>query len=310
MLLILGSVNADLLFKVATLPRPGETVLCPSYTMAPGGKGSNQAAAAAKAGARTAFFGHLGDDAYGPVVRRFLVDAGIDCRGLATSDKPTAIAVIGVDEAGENSIIVASGANLDTSHRQITDAELGSGITLLCQNEIRPAETGQILRRAKAMGARTMLNLAPAGATDVATLDALDVLIVNEIEARMLTGDDATALEMLARAIARRHDLTCVVTLGAAGAMAVDAARGWRVGALPVTPVDTTGAGDAFVGVFAAALDAGADIPTAMHGAAVAAAISCEAIGAQSAQPDRASIDRRIGDLPPPTPMLIGTDRL
>ena len=114
MLIVPGSINADLLFKVEHLPRPGETVLCPGYVMAPGGKGANQAAAAAKAGAEVVFVGHVGDDAYGPVVRGLLEEAGVDCAQLRVSSRPTAIAVIGVDAAGENAIIVASGANLDT----------------------------------------------------------------------------------------------------------------------------------------------------------------------------------------------------
>ena len=119
MIIVPGSVNADLLFKVASLPRPGETVLCPSYVMAPGGKGANQAAAAAKAGAEVRFVGHVGDDAYGPVVRDLLLEAGIDCGLLAVCAEPTAIAVIGVEDCGENAIIVASGANLDTAAAQV-----------------------------------------------------------------------------------------------------------------------------------------------------------------------------------------------
>ena len=232
MLVILGSVNADLLFKVLKLPAPGETVLCPGYTMAPGGKGSNQAAAAAKAGAVTRFVGHLGDDAYGPVVRNLLLDAGIDCTALAISTKPTAIAVIGVDEAGENAIIVASGANLDTDASQVPDTLLGPDTTLLCQNEIRFAATAAILARGKAAGARTILNLAPAGPLTADVLRTLDVLVVNEIEARMAAGTTEGEPIELARRLAREHGLTCVVTLGAAGAVAVGPDGGWRVGSL------------------------------------------------------------------------------
>ena len=195
MLLVLGSVNADLLFKVETLPKPGETVLCPSYETAPGGKGSNQAAAATKAGASTAFIGHVGDDGHAPVLRQLLTDAGIDCSNLATSAKPTAIAVIGIDNAGENAIIVASGANLDTTSEQLANDRFHEGTTLLCQNEIRLAETFKAIERAKSLGARTMLNLAPAGEVPASTLDALDILIVNEIEARMVAGDSSTPLE-------------------------------------------------------------------------------------------------------------------
>ena len=300
MLLVLGSVNADLLFKVESLPRPGETVLCPSYEMAPGGKGSNQAAAAAKAGAETAFIGHVGDDGHAPVLRELLTGAGIDCSDLATSPKPTAIAVIGVDRNAENAIIVASGANLDTRNDQISDDRLGPGTTVLCQNEIRPEETFAILERAAARGARTILNLAPAGSVPQSTLDALDMLVVNEIEARMVTGDESTPLAELARALAARHELVCVVTLGSKGALAVTPEEAWRVDALEITPVDTTGAGDAFVGVLAAGLDQGLDLSAALHRASVAAALACEAVGAQSVQPTREQIDARLTDLAPP----------
>lgn len=303
MLVILGSVNADLLFKVEKLPAPGETVLCPSYAMAPGGKGSNQAAAAAKAGAATRSVGHLGDDAYGPVVRSLLVQAGIDTGGLARSKRPTAIAVIGVDATGENAIIVASGANLDTHAGQVEDALLGPSTTLLCQNEIRMTETAAVLARGKARGARTLLNLAPAGPLPDGLLDTLDFLIVNEIEARMAAGDAAGEPLALARRLARAHDLVCVVTLGAEGAIAVGPGGGWRVGSLRIEPVDTTGAGDAFVGVLAAALDQGRTLPEALHRASLAAGLSCLAIGAQSAQPDAAMIESRLGELSAPTPL-------
>ncbi|MCB2055007.1 MAG: ribokinase [Geminicoccaceae bacterium] len=302
MLLVLGSVNADLLFKVENLPRPGETVLCPSYETAPGGKGSNQAAAAAKAGARVAFVGHVGDDGHGRLVRGILERAGIDCSGLATSKRPTAIAVIGIDAAGENAIIVASGANLDTAADQIPDERLAPGTTILCQNEIRTEETMALLHRAHGLGARTILNLAPAGDLPSGALDDIDVLVVNEIEMRTMTGDRTTPLDALARDLSRRHDLTCVVTLGGRGAMAEGPGGGWRVGVLPVRPVDTTGAGDAFAGVLAACLDEGRTMAEALHRASVAAALACEAVGAQAAQPERDAIERRLGDLPPPNP--------
>ncbi|MCB1968968.1 MAG: ribokinase [Geminicoccaceae bacterium] len=303
MLLVLGSVNADLLFKVKTLPAPGETVLCPSYEMAPGGKGSNQAAAAAKAGGDVSFIGHLGNDGHAPELRRILAAAGMKIDGLATSPNPTAIAVIGIDENGENAIIVASGANLDTSHEQIADERLYPGVTVLCQNEIRPEETFRILERASAHGARTILNLAPACRVPAPTLDSIDVLVVNEIEARMVAGDNDTPLEELARRLATTHHLTCVVTLGSAGAMALTAGGGLKVGALRINPVDTTGAGDTFVGVLAACLDEGMSLDAALHRAAVAGALSCEAVGAQSAQPLRTAIEARLGELAPPTPM-------
>jgi ribokinase len=303
MIVVPGSVNADLLFKVAHLPRPGETVLCPSYVMAPGGKGSNQAAAAAKAGAEVRFVGHVGDDAYGPVVRELLAAARIDCGLLAVSPRPTAIAVIGVDEAGENAIIVASGANLDTEAAQVPDELLGPGVTVLCQNEIRPQETFAALVRAKRRGARTVLNVAPAAPVPEEVLKALDVLVVNELEAEAVAGSAGGTPEDLARALASRHGLACVVTLGGAGCLAVGAGEAWRVPALPVRPVDTTGAGDAFVGVLAAWLDGGEPLVEALRAASVAAACSCEQVGAQTAQPTRATILERLPELPPVSPL-------
>jgi ribokinase len=303
MIIVPGSVNADLLFKVARLPRPGETVLCPGYVMAPGGKGANQAAAAAKAGAEVRFVGHVGDDAYGPVVRGLLEAAGVDCALLGISRHPTAIAVIGVDEAGENAIIVASGANLDTAAAQLPDALLGPSATILCQNEIRAEETFAALTRARAAGARTVLNMAPAGPVPPEVLRAIDVLVVNELEAETVAGTPGQGPETAARRLARSYGLTCVMTLGGAGCIAVGESEAWRVPVLPIRPVDTTGAGDAFVGAFTAWLDRGASLVDGLRAASVAAACTCEAMGAQTAQPGRAVIEARLPELPPALPL-------
>ncbi|MDX6748272.1 PfkB family carbohydrate kinase [Geminicoccaceae bacterium 1502E] len=297
MLLVPGSINADLLFRVRRLPRPGETVLCPGHEFAPGGKGANQAAAAARAGATVEFVGQVGEDAYGPVMRRCLEEAGVGCARVAVSRRATGLAVIGIDEAGENSIIVASGANLDTNAGQIEPGLLGPGVTLLCQNEIRSEETFAALARGRAEGARTILNLAPAAAVPAEVLDCLDVLVVNEHEAAVLAGEGEA--EALARALARRHGLTCVVTLGAAGALAVAPGGGLRVPCLKVEVVDTTGAGDAFAGVLAGALDMGLPMEEALRHSAVAAGITCEGLGAQTAQPDSAAIQARLPALGP-----------
>lgn len=303
MIIAPGSVNADLLFQVAKLPKPGETVLCPSYAMAPGGKGANQAAAAAKAGARVAFVGHVGADAYGPVVRGMLEEAGVDCATLAVSGRPTAIAVIGIEESGENAIIVASGANLDTAAAQVPDAALEVGATVLCQNEIRTGETFALLQRAKRLGARTVLNMAPAAPVPTEVLGALDVLVVNEHEAEVASGVSGQSPETMAQSLATAYGLTCVITLGGAGCIAATAAQGWRVPVLPIRPVDTTGAGDTFVGVLTAWLDSGAVLAEALRAASVAAACSCEQVGAQTAQPRRDAILARLHDLPPVVPL-------
>jgi ribokinase len=299
MILVFGSLNADLVFETQALPRPGEAVLCPGYALAPGGKGANQAAAAAKAGASVRMVGALGKDSFGDFLRQGLVQAGVDCAGVARVDQATGVAVIGVEPGGENQILVGSGANLATRAGQVGDAELAPGVTLLCQNEVGPAETFALLERARRCGARTILNLAPAAPVPAAVLDALDLLVVNEIEAAMAAGEEGGDVQALASGLATRHDLTCVVTLGARGAIAQGPAGGFRVGPLAIDPIDTTGAGDAFVGVLAAALDRGLELPDALRRASVAAGLACTRLGAQTSQPTAAEIEARLADLAP-----------
>jgi ribokinase len=296
MLLVFGSLNADLVFQVEALPRPGETVLCPGYQLAAGGKGANQAAAAAKAGAVVHLVGHVGGDSFGQFLREVLAAAGVDGAKLATSAQSTGIAAIAVDRLAENQIVVASGANLDSHADQVEDRELAPGVTVLCQNEIRPEATFTLLERAKVRGARTILNLAPAGEVPARVLDRLDLLVVNEIEAARAAaarGDPA----VLARDLALRHGLTCVVTLGGRGALAIGPDGGWRVEALAIEAVDTTGAGDAFTGVLAAALDQGQSLPDALRRASVAAGLACTRIGAQTSQPTVAAIEAGLAQL-------------
>jgi ribokinase len=306
MILVFGSLNADLVFQVQSLPRPGETVLCPGYALAPGGKGANQAAAAAKAGAAVRMVGHVGGDSFGDFLRHGLIQAGVDCAGVAIAAAATGVAVIGVEPDAQNQIMVGSGANRATRAGQVADAALGPGVTLLCQNEVAPEATFTLLERAARRGARTILNLAPAAPIPAAVLDAIDVLVVNEIEAAMAAGDRPgrpNEPQGLAMELATRHGLTCVVTLGAAGAIARGPAGGWRIGPLAVEAVDTTGAGDAFVGVLAAALDRGVPLPDALRRASVAAGLACTRLGAQTSQPLAAEIEARLPDLAPATPL-------
>ncbi|MCS6780561.1 MAG: ribokinase [Geminicoccaceae bacterium] len=297
MLVVLGSINADLLFRVARLPRPGETVLCPSWSFAHGGKGANQAAAAARMGARVRFAGRVGADAWGPILRQGLEEAGVDTSLLADSAKPSGTAVIAVEDSGENAILVASGANLEVDAEQLAGVAFGPGTTLLCQNEIPLAQTLAALARARAAGARTIWNLAPAVAVSADALDPVDVLIVNRGEAAALLGHEAEP-EATARALAGPAR-TCVLTLGREGAIAVGPEGGWRVPALPVVPVDTTGAGDTFVGALAAGLDGGLAWPEALARASVAAAMACERLGAREGQPNAEAVAARLAALPP-----------
>lgn len=308
MLLVFGSINADLVFEVERLPAPGETVLCPRYGFAHGGKGANQATAAARAGASVCFAGCVGRDPFGRVLRAGLEEAGVDTMLLREVDGPSGTAVIGVDRGGENAIIVASGANLAVRAAQVPEEMLGPGVTVLCQNEVPLAETAALLRRAKARGARTVLNLAPAGEPGEELLRSLDLLLVNEGElGRLAPGDGVAAA---AAGLHRRTGAAVVVTLGARGVLAAAGGALLALPALPVRVVDTTGAGDTFAGVLAAVLDLGHGLEAALTWASIAGALACTALGARSGQPDRAAIEARLADLPAPqrTPLPASPD--
>jgi len=223
---------------------------------------------------------------------------------VAISARPTGTAVIGVDRRGENQIMVASGANLDTRADQLADDLLSSDATLLCQNEVEPGQTFAAIARAKARGARTILNLAPAGPVPAQLLASVDFLVVNTLEAATAAGADEMRDPLeLARTLVRGHALTCILTLGAEGALAMAPDGGFRVDALPITAKDTTGAGDAFAGVLAAALDQRLTLADALRRASVAAGLTCTEIGARSAQPDADAIAAHLADLPPPVPL-------
>ena len=302
MIVVFGSINADLVIEVATLPRPGETVLAPEYRAAPGGKGANQALAARRAGGAVSMYGCVGNDAFAAVALELLERDGIDLSGLARSDKPTGCATVCVDPSGENLIVVASGANRDARMNSVPDAALGPDTTLLLQLEVDASETAALIARARDSGARIVLNAAPASLLPEAALAAVDVLIVNHLEATMLAaylGVPAPDAILATRGLADRLGCLTIATLAREGAVACGADATWRVDALRVEARDTTGAGDTFAGVFAAALDLGAAVPDALARASVAAGLACLEIGAQQSIPTTAIIDARLGEIEP-----------
>lgn len=309
MLVVFGSLNADLISRVARLPAPGETVLCESYVVRPGGKGNNQAVAAARAGASVRLFGRVGRDDFGAMLVANLSAHGVDAAGVVAGQAPTGCAAITVDDGGENVIVVAAGANLEARAADVPVDALSPGATLVLQMEVPPAENWRLLERARAAGARTVINVAPASAlpaADAARLaGTIDVLVANadeavSVAAALGVAAGAGAPDGLARRLAGRLGATCVITLGADGAVAADGTTTWRVHALSARVVDSTGAGDTFIGVMAAALDRGLALRDALHRAAVAGALACEAVGAQESMPTKAAIEARLGDLDPP----------
>lgn len=304
MIVVFGSINVDLTFRVDHQPAPGETVLCPRYLASPGGKGANQAVAAARAGGQTAMVGNVGSDGFAALAVETMRRSGVDIGAVAAVEAPTACATITVDKGGENSIVVASGANLETRANQVTDAMLGPDSLLLLQMEVPFEENWSLLERAHARGARTALNVAPAAPVPTAALALLDYLMVNEIEGAAIaaaSGLAPAAPEDLPRLLSDRHDLTCILTLGAAGAVLHGPTGGFDIPALKVDPTDTTGAGDTFVGYMAAGLDAGLSEVEAARRASAAAAIACTKEGAQIGIPFAADIGSALKTLPAAT---------
>jgi ribokinase len=290
MIVVAGSINLDLIFNLPAIPRPGETILGPSTRIEPGGKGANQAVAAARDGARVVMAGCVGRDALADGALALLRGAGVDLSRVRAVAASTGCASIAVDPRGENAIAVGSGANRETRDGQVEDALLGPDTTLVLQMEI-PAETNAaLIARARAAGCRVVLNLAPAAALPEAALRMIDVLVVNETEGAWLAsalGCGASAADLSSRL----GGLVVVLTRGADGADIAGRDGAWHQPAVAVQAVDTTAAGDCFVGVLASRLDRGALLREATERAAKAAALCCLRPGSQGSIPTAAEAD-------------------
>ena len=286
----MGSLNTDILVRVRRAPGPGETVLGGDAHIAPGGKGANQAVAAARAGAPVAFCGAVGRDSFAPVPREALAAAGVNLTHLRELDVPSGVALITISDDGENSITVASGANARLMPEHLP-ADF-SGVThLLMQQEIHPQTVLTAAQRARAAGAQVLLNAAPARELGAELWPLLDLLIVNEHELAQLAGGPEQHEEAAARSLLARGVGTVIVTLGGRGSLAVTPNQVLKQPAHSVEVLDTTGAGDTFCGVLAAWLSGGAALPEALEAANVAGALACTKLGAQAAMPTRAEIE-------------------
>jgi ribokinase len=302
LILVFGSLNIDMVMRVEEMPRPGNTLLCPGYDLFPGGKGANQAAAAALSGHPTSFFGSLGKDIFAEKIKASLTRCGVTINHIQDSPLPTGCATICVDREGENMIVVASGANTETRSQDVGEDFLTPHTTLLTQCEVPCEETWHLIKRAKEKGGRTLLNLAPARKVPVETLAHLDYLIMNEMEVTILAlhlGFREISPTLAAREIAKTHSITCIVTLGKRGAFAASPQEEWKVPALSIDVVDTTAAGDVFSGTFAARLDAGDSLKEALQYAAVASGLSCTKLGAQTSLPTQGEISEALPRLKP-----------
>lgn len=293
---VVGSANVDLTFRAARLPGPGETVFGTGFYQGFGGKGANQAVAAALLGATVSFVGEVGADDFGRAIREQLGREGIDVSRLGTDpDRPTGTAAILVDEAGENAIVGVPGANLG-----LTPEDVRAAADLLRDSRIvlAPCETmietlTEAFAIAHAAGALCLLNPAPARDLPDDLLRSVDVVVPNETELRQLTARPTDSLEDVATAagvLAARGPAWVIVTLGPRGVLLVWPGSWEHIAGVPVTAIDTSGAGDAFCGALAAYLAEGADMAEAARKANAVAAVSVTRPGTQASFPRRAEL--------------------
>ena len=294
---VAGSINVDLVAQVERFPRPGETVPGRDLARFPGGKGANQAVAAARLGAPTTLVGAVGDDAFGAEMLAFLGTMGVDRQHvIAQPGRSTGTALITV-AADENSIIVVPGANASVAPASIAAVDLRAGDILLCQLEIPIATVGAAIERAHQCGVLSILNAAPALTAARSEVAACDIIVMNEIELATYAGvpiDAASALPSIAHAahqLRTRKSQLLIVTLGRRGALVSMADCWFHEPGRDVVVVDTTGAGDCFCGALAAALVRGSVIEAAVRFANAAASIAVQRRGAGSAMPLLAEVE-------------------
>ena len=289
--IVVGSVNVDQVVTLDQMPTAGETVIGGRYEQHHGGKGGNQAVAAARLGAAVVFVGAVGDDDLGRSARDALAAEGIDLSRLFVLDgEPTGVALILVDRTGENRIAVAGGANMALDSVQVRDALKRLALTkedvVLVGHEIRTGATHEALRLGRIAGATTILNPAPAGGLARPTLDLADVLTPNRGELATLAGGEGKPGKLAKRLLdTAAGDRAVLVSLGAEGALLVRQAGATSIPALAVDTVDTVGAGDTLNGALAAGLAAGQDLEAAARRAVAAAALAVTKAGARAGMP-------------------------
>lgn len=298
-IVVVGSSNMDMVVKTEHIPAPGETVLSGSFFMNPGGKGANQAVAVARLGGEAVFISKMGNDVFGKQFSQLFSEEGIDIRYLVSDeDLPSGVALITVDQAGENSIVVASGANAALDGKDIDSAldQIAGAAILLVQLEIPMKTVDYVVRYAAGRGVKVILNPAPANILSQELLECVHILTPNIKEASMIAGIDVTDMESAKKAakiICAKGARNVVVTMGSLGALIHANGEFVVVPARPVETVDTTAAGDVFNGALAVAVAEGKSLEEAVDIACEAAAISVTRLGAQSSIPYRTELIAR-----------------
>ncbi|MDB1113702.1 ribokinase [Pseudomonas extremaustralis] len=288
---VVGSLNMDLVTRASRLPRAGETLIGQTFTTVPGGKGANQAVASARLGADVSMIGCVGTDAYGIQLRDALLVEGIDCRAVSTVEGSSGVALIVVDDTSQNAIVIVAGSNgeLTPASLQAFDTVLQAANVIVCQLEVPMATVGYALKRGRELGKTVILNPAPASAPLPAEWYAsIDYLIPNESEAGALSGvtvDSLDSARLAATRLIQAGAGKVIITLGPQGVLFSDGQVFEHLVAPKVKAVDTTAAGDTFVGGFAAALANGESEAEAIRFGQVAAALSVTRAGAQPSIP-------------------------
>lgn len=292
---VIGSLNVDLVVAADRLPRPGETVQGGRFATHDGGKGANQAVAAARVGARVTMIGAVGTDAYGERALAALTAEGVDTSRIRRIEmEPTGVAIIAVGPRGENQIVVAPGANATLELDDEDRALIRAAACILTNHEVPPATTSDALRTAHDAGVIAILNPAPARALSSEVLSLGPILTPNEHELIVAIGNDITGAAL--DELAARHAGPIIVTQGPAGALLVDGQRRERFdGRLAPRVVDTTGAGDAFCGVLAAWLADKHSLDEAITAANAAGALAVGAAGARKGMPTRQALEEFLG---------------
>ncbi len=293
---VVGSSNTDMVVKSERLPAPGETVIGGEFLMNPGGKGANQAVAAARLGGNVCFVGKTGNDLFGEQAVQQLKKENILTDYIATDPRlPSGVALINVDGQGENSISVAPGANAALTKADVDRAlaHLKADDLVLVQLEIPVDVVTHVIHESALKGVRVILNPAPAQELSRETLSGLYLITPNESEAELLTGIKVSDPGSAEKAAQKLHDAGCdhvIITLGSKGAYFSSGPISAMIPAVPVTAVDTTAAGDCFNGAMAVALSENKDIRSAVEFACQAAAIAVTRMGAQSSLPTRGEL--------------------
>ncbi|MEO0529740.1 MAG: ribokinase [Planctomycetota bacterium] len=301
-IVVVGSSNTDMILQTERIPRPGETILGGEFVTAAGGKGANQAVAAAKAGGDVAFVAKVGDDSFGQQAIAGFVEHGINVQHVSRdTTAASGVALIFVADDGENSIGVASGANAQLTPEDVEAAEetLGRAGVVVAQLETPLPSVTRAAELAASSGAAMILNPAPAQPLPDLLLQQVTVLTPNETEAELLTGqpvNDAASAAEAARKLRSKGVAIVIVTLGANGCVVADEEGTRHVQAFRVSPVDSTAAGDVFNGALAVALAEEQPIATAVRFASAAAALSTTVLGAQPSAPDRSSIEEHLAN--------------